>query len=116
MSGASSVICVAFSDLQKSIILFSILVSIYVRTSIKKIITQKGKTMAEVKQITKNLKITKTNIDEVREVVGKINERLNEVIELVDQVASMEFKIEVDTSDYDITLKDEFSIKVREVK
>ncbi len=72
--------------------------------------------MAEVKQITKDLRITKTNIDEIREVVGEINKRLNEVIELLDQLASMEFKIEVDTSDYDITLKDEFSIKVREDK
>lgn len=72
--------------------------------------------MAEVKQITKNLKITKTNIDEIREVVGKINKRLNEVIELLDQLASMKLQIDVDTSDYEITLKDEVSIEIREDK
>lgn len=72
--------------------------------------------MAEVKQITKDLRITKTNIDEIKEVVGEINKRLNEVIELVDQVASMKLQIDVDTSDYEITLKDEVSIEIREDK
>ena len=72
--------------------------------------------MAEVKQITKDLRVTKTNIDEIKEVVGEINKRLNEVIELVDQVASMKFQIYVDTSDYEITLKDELSIEIREDK
>lgn len=69
--------------------------------------------MAEVKQITKDLRITKTNIDEIKEVVGEINKRLNEVIELVNQVASMKFQIYVDTSDDDITLKDELLIEIR---
>lgn len=68
--------------------------------------------MAEVKQITKDLRITKTNIDEIKEVVGEINKRLNEVIELIDQVASMKLQIDVDT--YEITLKDELSIEIRE--
>lgn len=72
--------------------------------------------MSEVKQITKNLKITKTNIDEIKGIVGEINKRLNEVIELVDQVASMKLQIDVDTSDYEITLKDEVSIEIREDK
>ena len=72
--------------------------------------------MSEVKQITKNLKITKTNIDEIKGIVGEINKRLNEVIELLDQVASMKLQIDVDTSDYEITLKDEVSIEIREDK
>lgn len=72
--------------------------------------------MTEVKQITKNLRIARTNIDEIKEVVGEINKRLNEVIELVNQVASMKLEINLDTSDDEITLKDEFSIEIREDK
>lgn len=72
--------------------------------------------MAKVKQITRELRITKTNIDEIKEIVGEINRRLNEVIELVDRVDSMKFKIDLETLDYDISLKDDFSIEIREDK
>ena len=77
---------------------------------------KKGETMAKVKQITRELRITKTNIDEIKEIVGEINRRLNEVIELVDRVDSMKFKIDLETLDYDISLKDDFSIEIREDK
>ncbi len=52
--------------------------------------------MAEGKQITKTLKITKTNIDEVREIVGAINQKLDEASVLIEQLASIELKIDVD--------------------
>lgn len=52
--------------------------------------------MAEVKQITKDLRITKTNIDEIKEVVGEINQKLDEASALIEQLASIELKINVD--------------------
>lgn len=52
--------------------------------------------MAAQKQITKQLKITKTNIDEMREIVGAINQKLDEASALIEQLASIELKIDVD--------------------
>lgn len=52
--------------------------------------------MAEVKQITKNLRITKTNIDEVKGIIEEINQKLDETSVLMKQLASIELKIDVD--------------------
>ena len=52
--------------------------------------------MAAQKQITKQLKITKTNIAEMREIVGAINQKLDEASALIEQLASIELKIDVD--------------------
>lgn len=52
--------------------------------------------MAEAKQITRNLKITKTNIDEARKITEKINQKLDEASVLMEQLASLELKIDVD--------------------
>lgn len=52
--------------------------------------------MAEVKQITKDLRITKTNIDEVKRIIEEINQKLDEASALIEQLASIELKINVD--------------------
>lgn len=57
---------------------------------------KKGITMAEVKQITKDLRITKTNIDEVKRIIEEINQKLDEASALIEQLASIELKINVD--------------------
>lgn len=54
--------------------------------------------MAEAKQVTRNLnlKIAETNLEEVREIINEINQKLDEASVLMKQLASIELKIDVD--------------------
>lgn len=54
--------------------------------------------MAEAKQVTRNLnlKIAETNLEEVREIIEGINQKLDEASVLMEQLASIELKIDVD--------------------
>lgn len=54
--------------------------------------------MAEAKQITRNLnlKIAETNLEEVRETIEGINQKLNEASVLMEHLASIKLEIYVD--------------------
>lgn len=54
--------------------------------------------MAEIKQITKPIKVTKTNIDEVKRLMGEINQKLDEASVLLERLSSLDltYNVEVD--------------------